>query len=138
MSSLSRNSYKCSIFIRVQSRNAYVYNHPSRIKGLESQQETRVSFPDSSLELDSSHAMLESESSQVILGGDSSQVKSFGVPDSSQVKSFWLMTKSSQVKSNMRLESTRVRVRDLACYNTGKTSGLSSWPKLNEPEYSVC
>ena len=86
--------------------HSYVYNHPSRIKGLESQQETRVSFPDSSLELDSSHAMLESESSQVILGGDSSQVKSFGVPDSSQVKSFWLMTKSSQIKYATRVDSS--------------------------------
>ena len=75
---------------------------------LESADSTRVCFCDSSLCV-----------TRVIIGSSQSQVKSFLVVTRVKSSHFGLPTRVKSSHHKMRLESTRVRVSDLTCYNTG-------------------
>ena len=97
---------------------------------LESADSTRVCFCDSSLCV-----------TRVIIGSSQSQVKSFLVVTRvksshfgsvTRVKSshFGLPTRVKSSHHKMRLESTRVRVSDLTCYNTGKYTWELPFPAI--------
>ena len=107
-------------------RSRVLRDDSSLLVRLESADSTRVCFCDSSLCV-----------TRVIIGSSQSQVKSFLVVTRvksshfgsvTRVKSshFGLPTRVKSSHHKMRLESTRVRVSDLTCYNTVKFFPISN------------